>query len=436
MLPVEFTRRRQELMGKIGNGNIAIITSAVQQIRNKDIHFPFRQDSDFYYLTSINEADALAVFIPQQGDIPDQYILFCREFDAKKALWEGANIGLAGAVSQYGASDAFPISDIDDILPGILEGKRKIYYPLGASSAMDCQLIDWINQLKQKSRNGVAAPVELVSLEQILHEMRLFKSPAEIQHLRRASEVSVCAHIRAMQACRVGMNECQIEGEIIHEFMQHGLRNTAYPCIVAGGKNSCVLHYTDNSSQLVDGDLLLIDAGAECQHYAADITRTFPVSGKFSDAQKQLYQLVLDAQLATIAEVAPNTPWNKLHDVSVQVITAGLVQLGLLQGSVASLIADKKYQQFYMHKIGHWLGMDVHDVGDYKIDGEWRLLEEGMVLTVEPGIYIAPDTAVAPKWRGIGIRIEDDILVTENGCEVLTQSLPKEIAAIEQLMRG
>jgi Xaa-Pro aminopeptidase len=267
--------------------------------------------------------------------------------------------------------------------------------------------------------------------------MRLIKNAAELKLMRRAATVSCQAHLRAMKACRADMYEYQIEAEVLHEFMDEGLRETAYSSIVAGGKNACVLHYTENKAKLKSGDLLLIDAGVECNHYAADITRTFPVSGKFSPAQKALYQVVLDAQYAAIEQIKPGIPWNKAHDVSVEVITAGLVELGLLKGKVSTLIKDEKYKQFYMHRIGHWLGMDVHDVGDYKVDNEWRLLEAGMVLTIEPGLYIPSDCKkVAAKWRGIGIRIEDDVLVTKKGHEVLTQALPKEIDDIESLMRA
>ena len=434
MNQTEFKRRRKALMQQVGENNIALIASASHQTRNRDVEYPFRQDSDFYYLTGFSEANALAVFIP--GREQGEYILFCQEFDEKKALWEGAHAGLEGATAHYDADDSFPIDDIGDILPGMLENKHKVYYPMGRDGDLDHQILEWINHLKKQSRNGISAPGELVSLEHILHEMRLFKSTAEIKLMRRAAEVSCQAHTRAMQRCRVGMYEYQMESEIIHEFMQHGLRFVAYPSIVAGGKNACVLHYVENKDKLKKSDLLLIDAGVECEHYASDITRTFPVSGKFSMAQKKLYQLVLDAQYAALEQIRPGIPWNKAHDASVKVITQGLVELGLLKGRVSKLIKDEKYKQFYMHRIGHWLGMDVHDVGNYKLDDEWRLLEPGMVLTIEPGLYIPKEcTTVEAKWRGIGIRIEDDVLVTEQGHEVLTQNLVKEIDEIESLMQ-
>ncbi len=429
----EFKTRRQLLMEQVGEGNIALIASASHRTRNRDVQYPFRQDSDFFYLTGFNEPDALAVFIP--GREQGEYILFCREYDEKKALWEGAHAGLEGATEHYEADDSFPIDDMDDILPGMLENRHKVFYPMGRDSELDHQILEWINYIRRQSRNGVSAPGELVSLEHILHEMRLFKSQEELQLMRKATEISAQAHKKAMQMCRSGLFEYQIEAAMLHDFMQHGLRNVAYPSIVASGSNACVLHYTENKDELKDGDLLLIDAGVECDHYAADITRTFPISGQFSPAQKQLYQLVLDAQQAAIEEIRPDNPWNKAHEASVRVLTEGLVHLGLLHGEVDQLIADEAYKVFYMHRIGHWLGMDVHDVGDYKVDNEWRVLEPGMVLTVEPGLYIPPQCdTVDPKWRGIGIRIEDDVLVTKNGYEILTASAPKTIAEIEALM--
>ncbi|MCK5829283.1 MAG: Xaa-Pro aminopeptidase [Methylococcales bacterium] len=431
----EFKKRRLELMRQVGKGNIAVIASASNQTRNRDVEYPFRQDSDFYYLTGFNEANSLAVFIP--GREQGEYIIFCQEFDEKKALWEGAHAGLEGATKHYEADDSFPISDIDDILPGMLENKAKVFYPMGRNGELDHQILEWISYLRKQSRNGTNAPGELVSLEHILHEMRLIKSAAELRLMRKAADVSCKAHTRAMQYCKPGLYEYQIEAEIVHEFMDNGLKYVAYPSIVAGGKNACVLHYIDNKDKLKKGDLLLIDAGAECDHYAADITRTFPVSGCFRPAQRRLYQLVLDAQYAAIEQIKPGVSWNKAHEASVEVLTTGLVELGVLKGRVSKLIKDEKYKQFYMHKIGHWLGMDVHDVGDYKVDNEWRLLEPGMVLTIEPGLYIPLDCkTVDAKWRGIGIRIEDDVLVTKKGYEVLTDALPKEIDEIEKLMQA
>ncbi|CAG1022019.1 Xaa-Pro aminopeptidase [Patescibacteria group bacterium] len=429
----EFKKRRKQLMQRIGKGNLALIGSASTHTRNRDVNYPFRQDSDFYYLTGFNEPDSLAVFIP--GREQGEYILFCREFDEKKALWEGAHAGLEGATQHYAADDSFPIEDLNDILPGMLENKTKVFYPMGRDSELDHKLLDWINHIRKQSRTGITAPGELVSLEHILHEMRLFKSAEELKLMRHAAEVSAAAHIKAMQHCKAGLYEYQVEAEIISHFLHEGLRAVAYPSIVASGKNACTLHYTENSAKLKSGELLLVDAGAECDHYAADITRTYPVSGKFTEPQKLLYQLVLDAQLAAIEQIKPKSTLQAAHDASVTVLTKGLVSLGLLKGRVPTLIKNEKYKQFYMHRIGHWLGMDVHDVGDYKINQEWRLLEKGMVLTIEPGLYIPCDCkTVDEQWRGIGIRIEDDVLVTADGHEILTSGVPKSIADLEQLM--
>lgn len=430
----EFKKRRKQLLKRIGIGNIGLIGSAGTCTRNRDVDYPFRQNSDFYYLTGFNEPDALAVFIP--GRPEGEYILFCREFDETKALWEGAHAGLEGATRHFAADEAFSIAEVDERLPDLLADKRKVFYPLGNDADLDAGVLDWLKQVRQKARSGVSAPNELSALESIIHEMRLFKSSAELKLMRHAAEVSAQGHIKAMQTCRAGRFEYQIEAELVYHFMQAGLRAVAYPSIVAGGKNACTLHYTGNTDVLKDGDLLLIDAGAECDHYAADITRTFPVSGTFSDAQRDLYQLVLDAQYAAIEQVKPGATWLQPHEAAVEVLTRGLVKLGLLKGSVKKLIKNEKYKAFYMHRTGHWLGMDVHDVGDYKIDGEWRVLEPGMVLTVEPGLYIPADCKkVDAKWRGIGIRIEDDVLVTEDGHEILTHSVPKTIADIEALMQ-
>ena len=430
----EFKKRRRLLMEHIGEGNIALIASAQIQKRNKDVNFPFRQDSDFYYLTGFNEPEALAVFIP--GRKEGEYILFCREFDQKKALWEGAHAGLEGATKHFAADDAFPISDLDKILPGLIENKRKVYYPMGCNPDLDHNLQNWLRQLREQSRNGVVVPEELVLLDKIVHELRLFKSPAELELMRRAASVSAQAHVRVMQKVSPGQYEYQVEAELIYHFTQNGLRHVAYPSIVATGKNACTLHYTENQSQLKQGDLLLIDAGAECDHYAADITRTFPVSGRFSEPQRLLYQLVLDAQVAAIDAIKPNVSWITPHNVAVEVLTNGLVKLGLLKGKVKELIKKEKYKAFFMHRTSHWLGMDVHDVGDYKIDHQWRMLELGMVLTVEPGLYIPLDCqSVDKQWRGIGIRIEDDVLVTANGYEVLTINVPKTITDIEAIMQ-
>ncbi len=417
----------------MGTGNIALIASGQVSQRNNDVNYPYRQDSDFYYLTGFEEPDALAVFVP--GRRPAEYILFCREFDETMALWTGRHAGIEGAKQVHGADDAFPIDDVDDIVPGLMENKGRVFYPMGRNSELDQQLIEWVKQLRERVRSGISAPMEFIAMENILHEMRLIKSAAELKVMQKAANVSAKAHIRAMQAARAGLYEHQIEAELLHEFIQNGMRSPAYPSIVAGGRNACVLHYTRNKDKLQDGDLLLIDAGAENQNYASDITRTFPVSGRFSDTQRLLYQLVLDAQLAAIGKVRPGNRWNDPHDAAIKVLTRGLVDLDLLKGRVSDLIKNEGYKKFYMHRTGHWLGMDVHDVGNYKVDGKWRLLEPGMVLTVEPGLYVSADCAdVEKRWCGIGIRIEDDVVVTNEGCEVLSSKAPKTIHEIEALM--
>jgi Xaa-Pro aminopeptidase len=433
--PSDFKQRRRQLMQRMKKKSVALLASAPASIRNRDTEYPYRQHSDFFYLTGFNEPDSVAVFAP--GRKQGEFVLFCREFDPQKAIWTGKHAGLEGARETFGADEAFPITELDKHLPGMLENRDRVYFPIGHDPGLDRHVMAAVNDVRSRARTGVQAPYEFVALEHELHEQRLFKAPAEIRLMRKAAEVSVLAHKRAMRACKPGRHEYEIEAELLHEFALHGLRSPAYPCIVAGGENACVLHYTENSARLEDGDLLLIDAGAECGNYAADITRTFPVSGKFSESQRLIYELVLDAQYAAIEEIRPGRRWIDPHEAAVKVLTKGLVKLGLLEGKVSRLIKDEAYKKFYMHRTGHWLGMDVHDVGQYMIDGEWRELEPDMVLTVEPGLYIAPDcTDVDPRWRGIGVRIEDDALVTRDGCEILTAGLPKAVADIEAFMAG
>jgi len=344
---------------------------------------------------------------------------------------------LSDACTEYEADDAFPIDDIDDILPGLIEGRERVYYAMGKDSEFDKQVMDWVNAIRAKVRSGATPPGEFLDLNHFLHDMRLYKSASELRVMREAAEISARAHVRAMKICKPGMMEYQLEAEILHEFGMSGARAPAYNSIVGGGKNACVLHYIDNSAVLKSGDLVLIDAGCELDNYAADITRTFPINGRFSAEQKILYNIVLRAQEAAIAVAKPGYHWNEPHNATVRVITEGLVEIGLLEGEVDELIAQEAHREFYMHRAGHWLGMDVHDVGDYKVGGEWRVLEPGMVLTIEPGIYIAPDNErVAKKWRGIGIRIEDDVAITKDGNEVLTKDVPKTVEHIEALMAG
>lgn len=429
----EFARRRKQLLQMMGEDSIAILPTASVCPRNRDVAFPFRADSNFYYLTGFPEPEAVAVLVP--GRSHGEYLLFCREQNVEKEIWEGRRAGTKGACINYGADDAFPITDIDDILPGLLEDKARVYYAMGYYPAFDQRMVGWVNLIRQASRTGKRTPGEFIALDHLLHDMRLIKSGQEIKTMREATRISAEAHIRAMQICRPNMMEYQIEAEYLHHFFSQGCRAPAYPPIVGGGGNACILHYTDNNARLRKGDLLLVDAGAEYDYYAADITRTFPVSGRFSPAQKAIYELVLEAQLAAIATIRPGKHWNEPHETAARVLTEGLVALGLLKGRVSTLLKKEHYRRFYMHRTGHWLGMDVHDVGDYKVDGEWRVFEAGMTLTVEPGLYIPADSqGVAKKWWNIGVRIEDDVLVTKEGCEVLSAAVPKTIDEIEALM--
>jgi Xaa-Pro aminopeptidase len=428
----EFIRRRKQLMRMMGRDSIAIIPTAPERTRNRDVEFPFRADSDFYYLTGFPEPEAVAVLAP--GRRHGEYLLFCRERDPQMETWTGRRAGTAGAVESWDADDAFPVGDIDDILPGLLERCDRVFYTMGNDPAFDRRILDWVNRLRRGGRAGTRAPDEFISLEHLLHDMRLYKSRSEVRVMRAAAKVACSGHRRAMQACRPGMHEYEIEAELLHEFRSAGMV-PAYPSIVGGGENGCILHYTANASELQGGDLLLIDAGAEYDCYASDVTRTFPVSGRFSEAQKALYEVVLAAQLAAIKKVAPGNHWNAPHTAAVRVLTRGLIRLGILKGKPAELIRQEAYRRFYMHRTGHWLGMDVHDVGDYKVGGEWRVLEPGMVLTVEPGLYIpAGSRGVSRKWWNIGIRIEDDVLVTRDGHEVLSAAAPKTVAEIESAM--
>ena len=428
----EFSKRRKHLMQDMGKDSIAILPTAIEQVRNRDVNFPFRPDSDFLYLTGFWEPEAVLVLIP--GRKHGEYVLFCREKDEAQEIWHGRREGQEGALEKYGADDSFPITDIDEILPGLMENKTRVFYTMGIHSDFDQRLTGWVNQLKQKVRMGVNAPGEFVALDHPLHEMRLYKTACEIKMMKKAAQISAKAHQRLMQFCEPDKYEYQLEAEFIHECMMNGGREQAYPSIVGGGENGCILHYTENSSALKDGELVLIDAGTEYQGYASDITRTFPVNGRFSPEQKALYELVLNAQAAAIKEVYPGNHWNAPHEAAVKVITKGLVHLGLLKGRVDKLIKEEAYKPFYMHRTGHWLGIDVHDVGDYKIDNEWRMLENGMVLTIEPGLYTGDNRKIPKKWRNIGIRIEDDVRVTRNGHEILSINAPKAVAEIEQIM--
>jgi Xaa-Pro aminopeptidase len=428
----EFARRRRQLMRMIGKGSIAILPSALPKLRNRDVEYYFRQDSDFYYLTGFAEPEAVAVLVP--GRPNGEYVLFCRDRDRQREIWEGRRAGTADAVAEFGADDAFPIADIDDILPGIIEDCERVYYSIGRNADFDQQLFGWVQKLRSRGGANGHAPDEFISLDHVLHDQRLYKSRAEIGAMRKSARIAVQAHKRAMGVCRPGMYEFELEAELHHEFRRNRTRESYLP-IVGSGPNGCILHYVDNNRQLQDGDLVLLDAGCEYDYYASDITRTFPVNGRFSDEQRAIYDIVLEAHEAAVGCIAPGRHWNEAHDAAVRAITRGLQRLGLLEGRLPTLIRDGAYRKFFMHRTGHWLGLDVHDVGDYKVSGTWRMLEPGMAMTVEPGIYIAEDARGVPKrFRGIGVRIEDDILVTKDGCEVLTRGLPRGPDEIEAMV--
>jgi Xaa-Pro aminopeptidase len=429
----EFARRRRQFMRMIGKDAIAILPAAPVRNRNGDIEYAYRQDSHFHYLCGFPESDAVAVLLP--GRPQAEYLLFVREHDAVRESWDGARAGTDGAVERYGADDAFPIADIDEILPGLMETRSQIYYTMGTHPDFDSHVLSWVNGLRVQARQAAGAHHEFVALRHVLDDMRLYKSRAEMTSLRRAAQITVGAHRRAMRFARPGRMEYEVMAEVLHEFRSHNADISYYP-IVGGGANACVMHYRANDQPLSEGDLLLLDAGCEFELYASDVTRTFPVSGRFTPVQRAVYDVVLEAQLAAIDKVRAGNHWNHPHEAAVRVITQGLVKLGLLKGKVAALIKDQEYLQFFSHRTGHWLGLDVHDVGDYKVGGEWRVLEPGMVLTVEPGIYIRPSARVPKEFWNIGIRIEDEVLVSADAAEVLTSALEKIPEQIESLVQA
>ncbi len=434
MKKTEFAKRRRQLMRMMGRDAIAIVPAASVKQRNNDVEYHYRQDSDFQYLTGFDEPESVAVLVP--GRPQGEFVLFVRDRDPARETWDGARAGPDGAESDFGADHGFPIADIDEILPGLLERCSRVYYTMGVHPEFDQRVFGWVNGLRAQAKKGLHTPQEFVALDHLLHEMRLFKSRPELDTMRRAGAIGASAHRRAMKLAAPGRMEYEVMAEILHEFHSRKADISYYP-IVGSGPNACVLHYHANDRQMKDGDLLLIDAGCEYDFYASDITRTFPVNGRFSAAQRAVYEVVLAAQHAAIEKTRPGNHWNEPHEAAVRVITQGLVKLGLLKGKVAKLIKDEAYKKFFMHRTGHWLGMDVHDVGEYKVGEEWRLLEPGMVMTVEPGIYIPPGTrGVARQWQGIGIRIEDDVAVTRGDPEVLTDGVPTDADEIERLVQA
>lgn len=434
--PSEYRRRRKALMGMMTPGSVAVVPAAAVRLRNRDTEYLFRQDSDFYYLTGFDEPDAVLVLAP--GREPGEVILFCRERDKRSELYHGERLGPERAVARLAVDDAFPIADMEDILPGMLEGRERIYLTLGEYPELDNKVLHWVNAIRAREAGGAMPPGEFVALKHLLHEQRLYKSAAEVRIMREAARITCRAHRRAMAACVPGMSELELEAEILHEFLVNGARSPAYPCIVGGGTNACVLHYTHNDAVLKEDDLVLIDAGCEFRHYAADVTRTFPVSGRFDRTQQALYEVVLEANRAAIGRCRPGETFTSPHEAAVQVMVEGLVHLKLLSGDVDEIIACERYRTFCPHNTSHWLGSDVHDVGDYRVGGAPRALEPGMVLTVEPGIYLPPGEAtrgLPPRFRGLGVRIEDDVLVTGEGPEVLTAEAPKTVADIQRVMK-
>lgn len=428
----EFARRRRQLMRMADEDAILILPASPERVRSHDTHYPYRQDSDFWYLSGFPEPEAVLVLVP--GRAHGEVLMFCRERDQEREAWDGPRAGPEGAVDGYGMDDAYPIADLDEILPGLLEGRSRVYYHFGRDTEFDLKLIGWVNRVRSQVRHGAQPPHEFLELGHLLHELRLFKSAAELKLMRRSAAIACEAQLAAMRATRPGGHEYEVEAALQYTWRRHNAV-AAYEPIVGAGANGCVLHYRANSASLADGDLLLCDAGAEYAGYASDITRTWPVNGRYSKEQRALYDIVLQAQHAALEQARPGRPWILGHEAAVEVLTEGLLSLGLLKGSLKPALQSGAYKRFYMHKTGHWIGLDVHDVGEYKVAGDYRELEPGMVFTIEPGLYIPPGSkGVAAKWQGIGIRIEDDVAITKSGHEVLTDGVPKDADAVEAVM--
>lgn len=430
--PTLHAARRARLAARMGKG-VAVLRTAPERTRNRDSGYPYRFDSYFHYLTGFAEPEAVLVLVA--GKQP-RSILLCREKNMEREIWDGFRYGPEKAREAFGFDEAHPIGKLDELLPGWLADQSTVFCDVGADAEWDARVIGWINKVRERVRSGISAPAEIRDVRRFLDDMRLVKDAHEIDTMKRAAQISAQAHMRAMRATRPGLREYEVEAELIHEFRRQGAQSPAYTSIVAGGANACVLHYVQNDAPLKDGDLLLIDAGCELDGYASDITRSFPVNGRFSGPQREIYELVLAAQAAAIDKVRPGNKWEDPHDAAVRVLVAGMIDLGLCKGTVDGVIESGDFRRFYMHRTGHWLGMDVHDAGDYKRDGEWIDLKPGMMLTVEPGCYVRPGEGVPEKFWNIGVRIEDDALVTATGCDIITAGAPKKVAEIEALMKG
>jgi len=432
LTPAEFDRRRSELIGALGPGCAAIVAASPERTRSRDVDYPYRPDSNLLYLTDFHEPEAVAVLVPGRDE--GEFVLFCRERDPARELWDGKRAGPEGALAEFGADAAWPTGEMDKIMPDLLKGVDTVHYDLGQYPEFEARLGGWLKRLRDQTKERGRAPVQIAALDYYVHEMRLCKSPAELGCMRHSAALAVDAHKRAMARTRPGMHEYEIEAELIYCFKQGGATES-YPSIVASGANACVLHYRENTARMAGSDLLLVDAGCELNGYASDITRTWPVGGRYSAEQRAVYEIVLEAQRAAISAIEPGVSILDPHHAAIDVITRGLLRIGLLKGKAGRLARDGAYREFFMHRTSHWLGMDVHDVGDYESGGKPRKLEPGMCCTVEPGIYVSPDNENAPKaFRGIGVRIEDDVAVTASGHEVLTAALPKDPEEVEALI--
>ncbi len=430
MTHAHFLARRKRLLKAIGDG-VAIVPTAPEVIRNRDAHHPYRFDSYFWYLTGFPEPEAVVVLV---GGKRPKSILFCREKHEEREIWDGYRYGPKAAKAAFGFDAAYSIEQLDKKLPELLVDRDTLWHAIGHDAAWDARIAKALNAVRAQTRAGKRAPRAIHDLRAELDAMRLVKDAAELTIMQRAADIASAGHARAMRACRPGMAEYELEAELTYEFRKRGADAHAYTPIVAGGANACVLHYVENNKLLNDNTLVLIDAGCEVEGYAADITRSFPVNGRFNAAQKDVYEIVLAAQEAAFAATAPGRHFMEAHDAAVRVLTQGLIDLKLLAGDLDNLIEKGDYKRFYMHRTGHWLGLDVHDAGEYKVGEQWTTLQPGMTITVEPGLYIRPADGIPPALAGIGIRIEDDVRVTANGCYIYT-SAPKTIAEIEEVMR-